>query len=93
MGVNDTPFVELPSPPRSHTQSPEEADIHGNDLEGIGGDEHARAVQYRDDKIAQSKAHVDVILAPLKGDKDAYRTLLHKTLPISNLPPPYLDAP
>jgi hypothetical protein len=92
MPNNDTPFVELPQPPRSFAQPPNEADLRGNDFaRSVGDDEYVRATAYRDHIFATSTAKANA-LAKLAGDPAAYRSLQHKTLPLTKAAPPYLDS-
>lgn len=91
--ANDTPFVELPSPPASPSQPAADADIRGTDNYGpLTGDEYQKAVAY----AASIRARVlskNRFLLLLSGNKKAYRALLHKTLPLAESSPPHYDGP
>lgn len=88
---NDTPFVELPSPPRSPTQTAAEADIRGYDHGTPTDDEHARALAYRKHIVNMGKNRAS-LLARLGGNKAAFRSLQHKTLPLTKSAPPYIEG-
>lgn len=90
--ANDTPFVELPSPPRSPSQTAVEADLRGNDFGPTADDdEHARAVAYREHLRLLTKNKTAHLLM-LRGSKAALRSLQHKTLPLTQSAPPYVEG-
>lgn len=90
---NDTPFVDLPTPPASPSQSEQSADIRGTSYgPTITDDDDARAQAYRDHLLTMSKGHLE-ILSKLQGSRAAARSLQHKTLPLTAGAPPYIDLP
>lgn len=84
--THDTPFTELDMPPRSINQPRDEADIRGWDYSlSATDDEYLRAVAYRV-AIEAAIAHRRETLRRLIGDPEAYRSLVRKTLPLSDAP-------
>lgn len=89
--ANDTPFVALPSPPRSPTQPSKEADIRGDDFgPTVDDDEYARAIAYREHLKMMALAKKANILR-LAGSKEAAKTLQHKTLALTKSAPSYVE--
>lgn len=90
--ANDQPFVELPSPPRSPSQTPADADVRGNNFGPTeNDDETVRAIAYREHLVAMTR-NKTANLRALGGSKEAFRTLQHKTLPLTQAAPPYIEA-
>lgn len=90
--MNDTPFVPLPSPPRSPSQTETSRNIRGNDFGPTeDDDETVRAIAYAAHVTAMAKNVRDRMLA-LKGSNAAYKSLMHKTMPLTNGAPPYVES-
>lgn len=90
--ANDTPFVDLPTPPASANQPVKEADIRGHDhANSLTDDEYLRAIAYRD-HIVNLTRNKRATLLSLRGSKEAYKTLQRKTLPLTDSAPPYIEA-
>lgn len=90
--ANDTPFVDLPTPPASSNQPVKEANIRGNDFAATStDDEYLRAIAYRDHIVAMTRNKRANLLL-LAGSKEAYQSLQRKTLPLTEAAPPYIEA-
>lgn len=86
--ANDTPFVELSSPPRDANQPLSEADKRGVDFNG----EYLKATGYRD-HINTMDAGKKRLLDMLKGSQAAADSLQRKTQALTDSAPPYIDSP
>lgn len=90
--ANDQPFVELPSPPRSPSQDSRSQDIRGNDFgPTVNDDDGLRARAYAAHLLAMARNKRDMVLK-LKGSATAFRSLWHKTAPLTDGVPPYVDS-
>jgi hypothetical protein len=85
--ANDTPFIDLPSPPRDDQQPTSAADIRGWDFD----DEYVRATNYQKSINARVRSRLS-FLNLLKGSPAAYRELQRKSLPLAESSPPYIEG-
>lgn len=89
--MNDTPFVDPPSPPISSNQPIREADLRGWDHSTGDDDEYMRAIAYRAHIVAMTQ-NKRANLLKLAGSKEAYKSLRRKTVALTESAPPYIEA-
>ncbi len=90
--ANDTPFVDLPTPPGDANQPLGDSLIRGWDHGSpVEGSEYLRATQYRDSINQRVRSRIQFLLQ-LRGDPAAYKSLQRKTLPLAESSPPYIEG-
>ncbi len=89
---NDTPFIPLPSPPRSPSQSDSDADMRGYDFgPTVPNDDGARARAYAIHLNVMAQGKRDVLMR-LVGSRSALKTLWRKTMALTDAAPAYVES-